>query len=121
MPSNKKSKKDSNIVVNYLYRDAGNWKKSNCIIFTNFEKLTIPEIESRLTKTLFQGDGFIAEQVDLPKLNPYGDNWGEDDHCWHELSGVEETPEAADDELCRSITELLVSFENAAKIGWNIY
>lgn len=74
-----------------MYRDAANWKQSGREIFANPDELLIEEIEVALQSSFDGGEYFIAEQIGVESVMPSADKWSEDDHCWHELVGLEET------------------------------
>jgi hypothetical protein len=65
------------IEVNYLFRDASNYKFRGD--FRLLGKISIDEIESYL----FEGEFFIPEKIGLPPLRPETAN--EDDHLLHSI------------------------------------
>ncbi|MEI7526630.1 MAG: hypothetical protein WCJ95_19945 [Mariniphaga sp.] len=89
---------NNNIKFNYLYRDAGNYKESNEIIFSNRYSETIDKIEILISENLIEGEFFLPEQWEIPRLSfsnfsPYLD------HDYHEFVSVETT----DEEVTESI------------------
>jgi len=95
LPRPERSFGDStNTKVNYLYRDASNYKAHNeCVIRGVLTK----EQQSAILGCLHEGEYFIPSQVGLPE-HRFEDQDGitEDDHCWFELNefGFEATQEA---------------------------
>lgn len=72
-----------NTKVSYMYRDASNYKEGHSEIFTG--EIT-PEQEQLIRDNLYDGDGFIPQQVGLEALQIRMMSFpSEDDHCWHEL------------------------------------
>lgn len=107
-----------NSKVEYLYRDAGNYKARGHIVLTG--PATTEQVE-RLQKTLFDGECFVAAQVGVPDLFP--DAVNDLDHCLHEFEDVEE-PFAPTDEAptdARTVEEFVAAFEVAAPKGaWDL-
>jgi len=69
-----------NTKINYLYRDAHNYKQHNeVVVFGTFTEYQIDIIMDCLDG----GEYFIPKQVGLPEER--FDKWTEDDHCWFEL------------------------------------
>ena len=70
-----------NTKINYLYRDASNYKVLNSVIVQGI--FTKEQIEL-IIDTLDGKEFFIPSQVGLPEFRFY--DWTEDDHCWFELN-----------------------------------
>lgn len=73
-------------VLNYLYRDAGNFKAFGSIALDG----ALDRREQRIARACFYDDGlFIAEQIDVPALYAPLYKWSggptRSDHCWHEF------------------------------------
>ena len=66
--------------MEYLYRDASNYKVQNAIVVDG--TLTQSQIET-ICKTL-NDDRFIPEQIGLP-ANRFEEIDPDEDHCWFEL------------------------------------
>ena len=98
-----------NILFEYLYRDAGNFKNWGEVIFSNKSNIPLAEIETEIRTNLIDGQFFVAEEVGVPTL--YFDERTEDDHGWHEFDGVEETNRTGGIE----ITEFLNSLHRVSK------
>ena len=96
-----------NIRMDYLYRDAGNYKSWGAIVVPNApEPLALDQIEASARASLIDGAWFVAAAADLPDLR--GEEWDEDlDHDWHELHGFAETEALPDDPCDRDIRGLL--------------
>lgn len=103
-----------NTCINYLYRDANNYKMQNfCIIDGEITPNQIAEIRACLD----EGKYFIPHQVGLPERR-FDKNDSQSDHCWFELSeiGFELTDEPSD--LRLTVEQLVENFQRA-KNCWN--
>ena len=83
---------NNNIKFNYLYRDAGNYKQFSDIVFTNKNSLSLQEIELAIRKNLIEGEFFIPEKWNTPRLS-FEDYSPELDHDYHEFESLEVTNE----------------------------
>jgi len=83
---------NNNIRFNYLYRDAGNYKEFGEIIFTNQDSKSLEEIELAIRKNLIEGEFFIPEKWNIPRLS-FENYLPELDHDYHEFESVEITDE----------------------------
>jgi len=80
------------IQFNYLYRDSGNYKKYDFVIFDNPDNIELSEIESLIKSKLIWDEWFYAEGWRLPELFlPFFDF--KIDPTWHEFESVEYTEE----------------------------
>lgn len=108
-----------NVKFNYLYRDAGNYKKWADVVFSNPEKLAL-EATTNALRDAFLPDGlFIASQVRVPEA--FFSTKGEatsDDHCFHEFDAAEMTLEHPNDSHSRSISEFIAEIRREAERGW---
>jgi hypothetical protein len=93
--------------MEYLYRDAGNYKSWGAVVVANApDPLTLDDIEAIARASLIEGAWFVAAAAGLPDLR--GDEWDDElDHDWHELHGFAGTDEPADDPHGRDIRGLL--------------
>jgi len=82
----------NNIKFNYLYRDAGNYKIYDEIIFANQNSHSLQEIELIIRKNLIEGEFFIPEKWQIPRLD-LGSYSSELDHDYHEFESLEFTDE----------------------------
>lgn len=109
-----------NLCLTYMYRDAGNFKSHARLILHNPRGLPAEEVEGRITPLLDQGEYFIAEQTEsLPSVAFYATGKGgvtDQDHCWHELTGVFPTPEPPNEPF--TIDKIIADLEQAANEGW---
>lgn len=86
-----------NTRIDYLYRDAGNWKTSG---FDVLAGALTPEQTTALRRACDGGEYFIASQVGLPDLQPRGAATDstfptDEDHVWPELATIQATDEPA--------------------------
>lgn len=101
-----------NTRINYLYRDASNYKVHNTAVIRG--ELS-EEDQKTILSCLEDGEYFIPSQVGLDEER-FG-SWTEDDHCWFELEpGFAEPTNAAPGNLT---CEQLVANFLAAKGNWD--
>ena len=55
-----------NVKFNYLYRDAGNYKKSSSVVFSNPQELSPESVEETLRQFFLEKCLFIAGQIRVP-------------------------------------------------------
>ena len=111
-----------NIKFTYLYRDGGNYKNWDEVVFSNPDGLSPKEVISELRKAFTQDGLFIAHQVRLPEAFPYSDGDPTlDDHCFHEFGSIDPTAEAPNDRVGRSISNFLIEVTREASIGWRAF
>jgi hypothetical protein len=83
---------NKNVKFNYLYRDAGNYKLFDSLIFTNQASLSLEYIELTIRKNLIEGDFFVIEKWNVPRLS-FENYLPELDHDYHEFESIELTDE----------------------------
>jgi hypothetical protein len=108
-----------NVKFNYLYRDAGNYKKWAQVVFSNPDGLALEETNNALRNAFLPDGLFIASQVRLPEA--FFSIAGEatsDDHCFHEFDVAEMSLEDSNDRHQRSISEFIAEVEKEAERGW---
>ncbi|MDP9078599.1 MAG: hypothetical protein M3O71_14300 [Bacteroidota bacterium] len=82
-----------NIKFSYLYRDGGNNKNFNFLVYSNPNKVNIEELEKLIRSNLIDGTWFYVNEWKLPDL--HFKCWDDEiDHKWHEFESVEYTDEA---------------------------
>lgn len=81
-----------NIKFNYLYRDSGNYKKSNSVIFANPEGIELSDLEAMIKTKLIWDTWFYAEQWNLPEIFT-GIVDFRVDPTWHEFENIAYTDE----------------------------
>ena len=92
-----------NLQFNYLYRDAGNYKKYGSVVFSNPDKLSLSAIEAQIKETLIDGEFFEPFKLNIPAIHAYPHS--ELDHDWYTFEEVQQTEEQATDN--RTISEFL--------------
>lgn len=95
-----------NIRMEYLYRDAGNYKNWGEVVFANPSCAQVSDVEKLVTAELFERQYFWAKSVGLPDLH-FPDFNVELDHDWHEFHAFAETEEMPDDAQGRNIEQLI--------------
>lgn len=112
----------NNIKFNYLYRDAGNYKKWADIIFSNPDRLTLGAITKALQGSFLADGLFIADQIRIPEVFLSTEQgFTDDDHCFHEFDAVEPSPEISNDKFCRTIREFIAEVKREADLGWRTF
>jgi len=53
----------ANIIFEYLYRDASNWKQYGQTVFTNIGKIPLADVEAQIRASLHDGEWFKAEEA----------------------------------------------------------
>jgi len=95
-----------NILLTYLYRDAGNYKQWGEVVFTNADGTDPAALEAEARRYLIDGHWFVAEDTGVPDLRP--DEWDDElDHDWHEFHSFAETEVPPDDVRNRDIADFL--------------
>jgi hypothetical protein len=109
----------------YMYRDASNYKQNGVAVFSNHNYLELDEIEKQIRACLQGGERFISRQVHIRER--FFDTLHEDDHPWHEFSGLDTTMQALYDPAhwnqkgrIRDISEFLADLEAAHRAGWDV-
>lgn len=94
----------NNIKLNYLYRDAGNYKLHGVTIFANPENLLVSEIEREIKSRLIDGEFFEPLKWKLAPLD--FEQWNDGlDHFWHEYESIQITSE--EPTINKTITKFL--------------
>ena len=102
-----------NTVIEFLYRDASNYKTWNNVIV----KGEISDDQKKRIISSLDGEYFIPEQVSLPvKRFEYLTS---DDHCWCELRENDFSLTSDSCTLDMDVNELVAAFEKAANDGWD--
>ncbi|WP_339704521.1 hypothetical protein [Algoriphagus aquimarinus] len=102
-----------NIQLNYLYRDADNYKEFGLVVFANITELTLEEATALLLPKLISEEFFVPDDWGLPRLHVSSYNPSVD-HEWHEFEDFEETDESVTDE--REIGEFLATIKKGTEI-----
>lgn len=109
-------------VLEYLYRDGGNWKTHGQLRLAGDPEGHVAEFR----ECLEWGDLFVAEQVGMPSLCPQhfvacGDGPSEMDHAYHEFADLRAATAAdmANAFPARSLEDLLTRFQ-AASGRWDV-
>lgn len=95
-----------NIRFEYLYRDAGNFKKWYDIVFSNIDNITSEAATKEICKYLDEGLYFKVEDIEVNDLhfdefNPLLD------HDWHEFHSCTETEDDETDIQHRDIKTII--------------
>ena len=104
-------------IFDYLYRDAGNYKSWRSVLLEGCA--TSADIEA-VKASLDRGEFFIAEQLGIPaayaKPREGKNTPTEEDHVWHEFSGLR--PAQADERVGEpwgTIAELVMRFRSVTR------
>lgn len=85
------------IIIEYLYRDAGNFKVYGIKTFSNKQNIPLPEIEKTIRACLIDSLYFIPEQWGFDRLS-FASFDPSLDHDWHELDRIYEEVVSGDAE-----------------------
>lgn len=105
-----------NVELEYLYRDAANYKLWGSAIYPNSAAIKLEVLEARIRAALIDGAWFIAEEIGLPPLK-FETLDQELDHGWHEFHSLSES---TDDEACVEgcdIRQVIEALEQSRKIN----
>ena len=104
-----------NIKFSYLYRDGGNYKQFNSVIFSNPNNRTLIEIDTSIKENLIEEQWFVAKHWNVPDMHFKEYAWNPSiDHDWHEFDCIVETNEEVTETL--SIDEfVLLILDNKVK------
>ena len=98
--------------VNYLYRDADNYKQYNTAVLKGEPAAGMAE---EIMRCLHHGEWFIPRQVGLPEER-FPDSPTEADHCWFEWNGLDADTEEPTIDL--TIEQLIENFR-ASRQAWD--
>lgn len=102
-----------NTRIDYLYRDAANYKKGGHVVITG--ECSVAQIEALRKACMVEDDNafFVPAAVDMPMLNT-DEPWDDEiDHPYHALGEASMTSDQASD--TRTIGDLIDSFSG---IDW---
>jgi len=94
----------NNIVLKYLYRDAGNYKLYASKAFSNNSNLPLETIRQKIDSKLIDGIYFVPEIWGIDRLE-FDQFDAEEDHGWHEIESIELSSKQSDS--MSDITNLL--------------
>lgn len=103
-----------NIKFNYLYRDAGNYKNFNSIVFSNPNCHKPEEIKPDIRNNFIDNIYFEAKIIFIPEL--FFEDQNADDHEWHELIEIENTTDKMNDLHNRTIDTFIQDIKSYHKI-----
>lgn len=93
-----------NIKMTYLYRDGGNYKTWQEVVFTNRSGKTVEQLTEEIKKRLISGQFFDQSRAPIPF--EYPDSYDRElDHTLLEFDSLEET--TVDDSLVGDIWEFV--------------
>lgn len=108
-----------NVLVEYLYRDAANYKSWGEVVFTNESELDLLTIDTRIRAALIDGEFFVAETAGVPVL--YFEIRDEElDHQWHEYSAVKESNERVTGNAARDVSEFIAALKSTENTAFRI-
>lgn len=83
-----------NVKLEYMYRDAGNYKRYGEVIFGNKNGISISTVKNVILSNLIEGEWFQPTLWNLPDL--HFDDWDDElDVPYHEFISIVETMEQA--------------------------
>lgn len=102
----------ANIQFNYLYRDAGNYKKYGSVTFANPGNISLAELSTLIQSKLIDQTWFYHNHWHLPDLRETFDP--EIDPTWHEFENVRHSHEAADSKM--ELLEFIELIKNTKEV-----
>ena len=101
-----------NIEIEYCYRDFGNFKSYNSVIFGNLSNMPIGAVHENLLRLMGEDRTFVASKLSLPEMF-FTDSPYDPDLDWemHEYCAATETDTLINDALGRDIRELMSQME----------
>ena len=112
-----------NVRFEYLYRDAGNFKRWGEVVFSNTNNIG-QETLDRLSRSALPLDElyFLPDKVGVPSLH-FESSVNDLDHCWHEIHAFELCENAPDDPCHRDVERfigLVIRRQNLLRNGPNV-
>lgn len=104
-----------NVRFEYLYRDAGNFKKWGEVVFSNPHDVPADTIASMADQVLIDRTFFVAAKADVPDLH-FAEHNEELDHGWHEVHAFRLTDDSPNDVRSRNIEEFIDSLRSASTV-----
>lgn len=102
-----------NVLFEYLYRDAGNYKNWGEVVFSNPHDIPADTIASMAEQVLIDRAFFVATKADVPDLH-FSEHNEELDHGWHEVHAFRPTDAPPNDVRARNIEEFIKSLRSAS-------
>jgi len=97
-----------NVIFEYLYRDAGNFKNWGEVIFSNRNNLDVYYLEKDIRKSILDGEFFNASKVNLPNLR-FQNYIDKLDLEWNEFYEISSSNEKPNDKYERDIREFVTA------------
>jgi hypothetical protein len=101
-----------NIKFSYFYRNGGNYKKFDNVIFANPDNIILSEIENLIHSKLIDETWFYTDEWKLPELFLETFHFRVDP-TWHEYESIENTDEMPNSPT--SLDEFIIAI-NATKL-----
>jgi hypothetical protein len=112
----------NNVKLNYLYRDASNFKNFASVVFLNPSGMNLLAVSKSLEDAFWVDGLFIANQIRVPEVFLFAKcDISIDDDCFHEFLSVESTQQGPTDTRRRSIDEFVAEVVKEAKRGWKVF
>lgn len=102
-----------NVRFEYLYRDAGNFKRWGEVVFSNPHEVPADVVASMAEKVLIDHAFFVAAKAGVSDLH-FAEYNEELDHGWHEVHAFQPTDEPPNDVRQRDIEEFIESLRSAS-------
>jgi len=101
-----------NIRFEYLYRDAGNFKRWGDVVFSNTKDNTPEKLEQRAREVLIDHEFFVAESAGVPSMK-FDEHIDALDHDWHCFSRFVPTIETPNDKAGRDVEDFIEMLKEA--------
>jgi hypothetical protein len=104
-----------NVLFEYLYRDAGNFKNWGQVVFSNPSDVPADIVTAKASQVLIDRTYFVATKADVPDLH-FAEQKEELDHGWHEVHAFRPTDDPPSDTRDRNIEEFIESLRFASYV-----
>lgn len=99
-----------NICMEYVYRDAGNFKLYGEVVFSNTNDMVPEEVEAKIRALLIDQEFFVAKMVAITPLT-FANRDDDLDHDWHTFACVKATVITVNDVWMRDIQDFIAGME----------
>jgi hypothetical protein len=105
-----------NVLLEYLYRDAGSYKNWGKVVFANYGDTSVDVLDRRIRTALIDEEFFVAKDVEVAVL--FFDTYDPDlDHGWHQFHQISLTADPVTDTRQRDIDSFIGALSLSKRNG----